>query len=158
MMFVPPNGKVEGGKKNVDYYDKLKLVIERVKERRNEEEAKLADLFREKTQTDDQEIESILPTVRPRRGPGRPPKLGTSRPSSQKIDRVVDMSWKEGGSTYPKRSSRVGDEYQVSTLPRPGSFTSKDDESTNPGYVTYVWLVSRLILGLFDFENETCMR
>lgn len=131
MLFVPPNVNTKTGKRNVDYYDKVKMVLSRVEERRNREEAKIADLFREKTR-DDHEIQLLTrPAERVRRGPGRPPKLGTSL--LPKSVRVVDISWKEGGSAYPKRSSQVGEDHQVNPekIPPAGSYRS-NRESTEP--------------------------
>ena len=104
---------MKSGNKRGDYYDKIKSVIERVEERRNKDEAKLADLFRDETRDDD----AITLLAHPKRSRGRP-SLGTSRPGQK----VVDISWKEGGSLYPKRSSQVGDEYQVSFIPLAGTY------------------------------------
>lgn len=131
-MFVPPDVDAKIGKKNFDFYDRIKAVIERVEERRNKEEAKLADKFREKTRND-QDIElSMNPAAQPRRGPGRPPKLGSSLPPRNV--RVVDISWKDGGTTYPKRSSQIGCNFQVSRLPPTGSYRSKE-QASEPRYV-----------------------
>jgi hypothetical protein len=129
MFFVPPNVNIKTGKRNLDYYDRVKIVLSRVEERRNNEEAKIADLFRAKTRDDHQVRLLTRPTAQVRRGPGRPPKLGTSL--VPKNVRVVDVSWKEGGSTYPKRSSQVGDDYQVSpaNIPPAGSYRSEEKQS-----------------------------
>ena len=131
MLFVPPNVNIKTGKRNVDYYDKIKMVLSRVEERRNKEEAKIADQFREKTR-DDKEIHFLNhPERAVRRGPGRPPKLSSSQLLPKNV-RVVDVSWKEGGSAYPKRSSNVGDEYQVdpANIPAAGSHTGQDSQTT----------------------------
>lgn len=51
------------------------------------------------------------------------------RPSLQHGDRPtlhganLDLSWKDGGSLYPKRSSQVGDEYQATDIPAAGTYT-----------------------------------
>ncbi|KAL3909423.1 MAG: hypothetical protein SGILL_008095 [Bacillariaceae sp.] len=129
MLFVPPNVNTRTGKRNVDYYDRIKMVLSRVEERRNREEAKIADLFREKTR-EDHEIQLLTrPTEKIRRGPGRPPKLGTSLLS--KSVRVVDVSWKEGGSAYPKRSSKVGKDHQVNpeNIPPAGAYGSTKESA-----------------------------
>jgi hypothetical protein len=66
--------------------------------------------------------ENDFPVSRPRRATagatgrrGRPP----SRPSLS--GGIMDLSWKDGGTTYPKRSSRVGEEYQATEIPAVGS-------------------------------------
>lgn len=41
---------------------------------------------------------------------------------------TMDLTWKLGGALYPKQSSRVGDEYQVTELPAPGT-AGKGDQS-----------------------------
>lgn len=118
--FFPPDTEIKPGNKRVgDCYDKIKSIIERVEERRNKDEAKLADLFREETRDD----ESIALLANPRRNRGRP-SLGASRPSQK----IVDISWKDGGSLYPKRSSQVGEDYQVSFIPPAGTY--QDEKNT----------------------------
>jgi hypothetical protein len=132
MLFVPPKTDIKSGKRNIDYFGRIKDLIARIEERRNSEEAKLAELFREKTR-DDQNIElAINASPRPRRGPGRPPKLSTSLPPRNV--RVVDISWKVGGTTYPNRSSRVGDEFQVSSIP-PVQSDSRREDASEPRYM-----------------------
>lgn len=107
-------------KRNIDYYDRIKILMERIEERRNSDEAKLADLYREQTKSRQRMQLSRDPLERPRRGPGRPPKLGVSY--HPRDGEEVDTSWKDGGATYPKRSSQVGDEYQVSSIPPAGTY------------------------------------
>lgn len=107
-----------GNKRDVDFYDRIKSIVERVEERRNKDEAKLADLFREETRDDD----SITLLANPKRGRGRP-SLGAPRPGQK----VVDISWKQGGSLYPKRSSQVGEDYQVSIIPMAGAYEDEQE-------------------------------
>jgi hypothetical protein len=129
MIFLPPGIDVKSGKRNIDYYDRVKLIIERVEERRNKDEAKLADLFREQTRDDDRITLLQNHEARPRRrGPGRPPKLGNSVPSNNNVH-IVDVSWKDGGAAFPKRSSRIGDAYQVTFLPPAGSHVPQTNKS-----------------------------
>jgi hypothetical protein len=127
MIFMPPGIDITTGKRNIDYYDRVKFIIERVEERRNRDEAKLADLFREKTRDDDRITLLQNSEARPRRrGPGRQHKLGDSVPSNRNVH-TVDISWKDGGSMYPKRSSRIGEEYQVSFIPPPGTYDKEPE-------------------------------
>ena len=141
MIFLPPGIEkttMISGKRNIHYYDKIKLVINRLEERRDNKEGEILDLFRDDIirNNDDDNNGDALQAPRPgRRGRGRP-RLGLSRrPSkSTKIhydedDDEVDTSWKEDGRClYPKRSSRVGAEYQAEFLPRAGTGTKNETE------------------------------
>ncbi|KAG7359064.1 PHD-finger domain containing protein [Nitzschia inconspicua] len=151
MMFVPPGVDKKTGKRNIDYYDRIKILLERIEERRNSDEAKLADLFREKTRNDQRVGSSSNPLVRPRRGPSRSPKLTTSLPPRNV--RAVDISWKHSGTNYPKRTSQVGDEYQVSSLPPAGSYSSSMG-SPEPSY-EIIWDNNEAITkGVVDFIDK----
>ena len=152
IIFLPPNAKTkEGslaeirmrGKRGKDYYDRIKDVIARVLECRNEEEKKIADLFKAAYNIDDQkkpklnglDRNAVLSPSRPRRAVvtsstasrssspeeekpiqrrGRPSLSGTG---------VFDLSWKDGGSSYPKRTSQVGEEFQATDIPHAGTYT-----------------------------------
>jgi len=48
-------------------------------------------------------------------------KRGRTRPSLAKA--TIDLSWKDGGALYPKRSSQVGDEFQATDIPAAGTYT-----------------------------------
>jgi hypothetical protein len=119
MLFLPPGiENTRLGKRNIDYYDKISLVINRLEERQNIEEGKILDLFRDEVRT----VNGDILASRPKRGTGRP-RLGVSRPS-RKV-REIDTSWKDGRSLYPKRSSQVGAGYQVAILPLAGTFKTE---------------------------------
>lgn len=54
----------------------------------------------------------------------------TTRRSANNLATPIDLSWKDGGTSYPKASSRVGTKYQVPSIPEAGSFCldeSKED-------------------------------
>lgn len=38
----------------------------------------------------------------------------------------IDLSWKYGGTAFPKRSSRVGSLYQVPQIPAAGTFSAEE--------------------------------
>ena len=61
-------------------------------------------------------------TTRPSR-PRRSAQATTRRPSltGHGHHGLMDLSWKDGGSTYPKSSSRVGSKYQATNIPSAGS-------------------------------------
>jgi hypothetical protein len=122
LFFLPPDIEMTPERKrDVDYYDRIKSVIERLEERRNKDEARLADTFRHRTRDNDDHVRLM---AQPKRVRGRP-SLTASRPGQA----TVDVSWKEGGSLYPKRSSRVGEEYQVSFLPAAGTYKEEQDRN-----------------------------
>lgn len=106
------------GKKSQDYYDRIRDVIDRVcANDASPDEAAIAELFLKKMeQLDEFEIPDDLPL--------RKDKKGSDPQASSAVP--VDLSWKDGGASYPKVSSRVGKTYQATHLPRAGSFTSKD--------------------------------
>ena len=115
-----------------DYYDRIKELIDRVLEGQNDEEKRIAELFKEKYPIEEKKdmfSQQESGESRPRRAAastkrshyvsmspddmkakkrGRPAALGTIS---------LDLSWKDGGTTYPKQSSRIGDEYQATNIP-----------------------------------------
>ena len=133
MTFFPPkfNGTPtllltkERGRRGKDYYDRIKDVIDRILEGRNEEEKKIADLYT--AEFSDDEVTRLRSTRR-----SVPTTSTTSTPekrASSKRGRLsltgntIDLSWKDGGSLYPKRSSQVGDEFQATNIPPAGSYS-----------------------------------
>lgn len=91
----------------VDYYKRIKDVIERINKRSNDFEASLADRYRRAISK---------PNYRTRLNPVR--RSALIHKSSK-----LDLSWKDGRKNYPKKSSMIGKDYQVSTLPVAGSLT-----------------------------------
>eukprot|EP00536_Pseudo-nitzschia_multiseries_P006512 jgi/Psemu1/239446/estExt_Genewise1.C_1390071 len=119
MIFLPPGVETaRWGKRNIEFFDKIKLVLSRLEERVTIQEGKILDLYRK-------EIKAVggetLPS-RPKRGLARP-RLGVSRQTTPIEE--VDTSWKEGRLLYPKSSSKVGSDYQVTSLPRAGTFETE---------------------------------
>jgi hypothetical protein len=132
ILFFPPKITVESGKKGQDYYDRIRTVIDRVLERRNDVESKIADKLISKRGDFNKGKESPIARHRPRRAAAGAPQ-SNQRPSLPGAPgRMIDLSWKDGGTSYPKRSSRVGDEYQATELPKANQSFSNEDES-NPG-------------------------
>ena len=135
MTFFPPklNGTPnllltkERGRRGKDYYDRIKDVIDRILEGRNEEEKKIADLY--SAEFSDDEVTRLKSS---RRSVPTSTTSTTSTPekrASSKRGRLsltgntIDLSWKDGGSLYPKRSSQVGDEFQATNIPPAGSYS-----------------------------------
>lgn len=62
--------------------------------------------------------------ARPRRRADPMKKRESSGSSS-----MIDLSWKNGGREYPKRSSNVGPEYQVHSIPLAGTYQDQKENS-----------------------------
>jgi hypothetical protein len=107
--FVPKGVDIKLARKSRDYYDRIKTVIDRILERRNEAESKIADSYVSKVVEDEVERDSQ-----------RPKRNAPSRSSTR-----IDLSWKEGGRNFPKLTSRVGAEYQATDLPPAGTYKCK---------------------------------
>jgi hypothetical protein len=43
----------------------------------------------------------------------------------------VDLSWKDGGKRFPKKTSSVGDDYQATSIPVAGSFGEIDNPASD---------------------------
>jgi hypothetical protein len=110
MTFIPNIVDVKYAKKGRDFYIRIRDVIDRVLEKRNEVETKIANAYLDEIMLldEDSEYEAAV----------QPPK----RILSPRHATRLDLSWKEGGSTFPRSCSRVGSEYQAVDLPLAGSF------------------------------------
>ena len=94
--------------KGEDYFDRLRDVIDHVSRRdASPLERAVAEDFRYKLT-----------------GESEPPEITqrSTRRSAKVMSAPIDLSWKDGGTTYPKSSSRVGLKYQVPSIPDCGSF------------------------------------
>lgn len=115
----------ERGRRGKDYYDRIKDVIDRVLEGRNEEEKKIAELY--SAEFSDDEVTRLRSTRRsvPTTSTSSTPekRAATKRGRPSLTGNTLDLSWKDGGSLYPKRSSQVGDEYQATDIPAAGSYS-----------------------------------
>ena len=41
---------------------------------------------------------------------------------------IIDLSWKDGGTVYPKSSSRIGEQYQVTMIPSVQTKNAMDED------------------------------
>ena len=131
-MFVPPDTlDISRGKRGSDYYDRIKDVIDRVLEGRNEDEEQIASTFRLQQEKDapQKELEQMNVSSRPRRTVTLSTRDDTESSSLAKSTSTrttrVDLSWKDGGTLYPKGSSRIGDEYQATNIPEVGTYAKE---------------------------------
>jgi hypothetical protein len=110
---------VTASKEGVDYYTRLVDVIEWMNQRRTHDEAALADRYR-------RAISKL--NYRTCLSPGRRNSLASK---SLKID----VTWKDGRKHFPKKSSMVGEGYQVSSLPSFGSYVQAQHRGNSEQYV-----------------------
>lgn len=103
-----------------DYYVRIKDVIDRINERRNTAESSAADLYRRAiSKPAKMPSPNFEPTFRRKRR--KVAEQASSEPnirnSSSSSPIKLDLSWKYSGAIFPKKSSRVGDEYQATSIP-----------------------------------------
>jgi hypothetical protein len=92
-----------------------------VLEKRNYEESRIADALlavEEKVMPTKSIQKTALSPQRPRRRRATEGRRMRGRPSL--TGGILDLSWKDGGTVYPKRSSQIGDEYQAAEIPDVG--------------------------------------
>jgi hypothetical protein len=147
--FIPYGESQETGKKGTDYYDKIKDVLDRIQERRNDEEAKIADAYDDEIVRKQEEEETRKKAVadaaaaaaaasggqqqqqkrkRKFRAFTAATKVVVSSNSNKeaaanKLLHPLDLRWKNAGRIFPKRQSQIGPDYQVAALPEAGSYT-----------------------------------
>jgi hypothetical protein len=110
-----------------DYFLRIKDAVNRINKRLNPAEASAADQYRRAvSKTDNKTFRpDFAPTfTRPKRKRATSPKpISLAVPPAPKLD----LSWKEGRTHFTKRSCRVGEDYQVSTIPAAGTHESIDN-------------------------------
>ena len=148
--YMPPGVELTGGwVRNKEYTSVIKQVIDRVLERRNELESRAADAYLDevgdivsKSQKQRQPVER-LSSRRSRRassqggdgsegGADGDEEDEDESGSKMTDDEVhhVSLSWKFNERRhFPKLTSRVGDDYQASSLPSAGTEGSSKDNS-----------------------------
>ena len=93
-------------------------MIDRLSERRNDAESKISDALRREMSRPVRPPQMTTPSRQRRRNPRR---------NEEKTTPNIDLMWKDGGKDFPKRSSNVGAQYQVSVIPKAGTY----QEATN---------------------------
>lgn len=112
---------MDTSKKRHHYYDRVRAVIDRVLEKRNEAESGIACTYLSEMGVPEG-METDKPVPKQRRA--RRAIRSTRKTSESRSDRLprVDMSWKTAGRSFPRISSRVGLDYQAVDLPVAGSY------------------------------------
>jgi hypothetical protein len=100
-------------------------VIDRLLERRNAAESAIAEAHLIPMEVLVAKNKVPEPTIaRPRR------RAVTKKPKRESSgSSMIDLSWKNGGREYPKRSSNVGPEYQVHSIPLAGTYHDQKENS-----------------------------
>lgn len=141
MNFIPYGVSQETGTKGTDYYDKIKDVLDRIQERRNDEEAKIADTYDAEIVRRQEQEEARKKSVAASAGQQQQQQkrkrkfrafaatkvaVVTPRSNNKEANKLLhplDLRWKNSGRIFPRRQSQIGPDYQVSTLPEAGSYT-----------------------------------
>ncbi|KAL7533674.1 hypothetical protein ACHAWF_004592 [Thalassiosira exigua] len=113
------------------YLKKVRDVIERILQKKNDVDARAADAFVELVPN----AYSMFSEQKDKKGgPSPDKKCGSSNGKKSKSpskEKSLDISsaWKDERTHFEKTSSRVGPEFQVDLLPAAGSYTSKESAS-----------------------------
>ena len=129
-MFFYPKGVEEGtGTKGRDYYDRIKDVLDRLRDKRNLSEGAVIEYFdaevyrREEEETKaSRKRKSSSAASSATDGEGGGTVGGAAAKKSAKMD-----SWKEGRK-FTKKTSRVGPNYQPSSIPEVGEKPAVEEE------------------------------
>lgn len=132
-MFYPKGAKVGDGSKGRDHYDRIKDVLDRLREKRtNTEGGIIEDFDAEVYRRQEEETKSS----RKRKSIGASAESGGSSSTSKKSSSNSAAggrksakldSWKEGRK-FVKKTSRVGADYQPDSLPNVGDKAEVEDE------------------------------
>jgi hypothetical protein len=147
MNFIPFGVSQETGTKGTDYYDKIKDVLDRIQERRNDTEGKIADTYDaeivRKQEIEEARKKSVAATATTAAGGQQQQQQKRKRKfrafaatkvvvvnhrssnnvkEANKLLHPLDLRWKDAGRIFPRRQSQIGPDYQVSTLPEAGSY------------------------------------
>jgi len=111
--FIPKGVDYSTAIKGVDYYDRIRSTLDRILERRNPAEAAIADIYTNNIETS--------PAKKRKRRSQR--QFDVSR--SRQAPVAIDLSWKEGNKGFPKKTSIVGEKYQVTDIPSAGTYEAE---------------------------------
>lgn len=124
MNFFPSGVTASGSVKGVDYYDRIRGVLDRLAERRNSIEAAIADAFVNELEHLQKVDVDRDKSVNPRKRKEEEDRNKGVNPRKRKEGEFasagasLDLSWKQGGRNFPKKHSRIGPAYQVSEIPK----------------------------------------
>eukprot|EP00527_Entomoneis_sp_CCMP2396_P005515 CAMPEP_0198141406 /NCGR_PEP_ID=MMETSP1443-20131203/4423_1 /TAXON_ID=186043 /ORGANISM="Entomoneis sp., Strain CCMP2396" /LENGTH=480 /DNA_ID=CAMNT_0043804149 /DNA_START=156 /DNA_END=1598 /DNA_ORIENTATION=+ len=116
VIFLPKGSSVgeKGGMFTGEHYDRIRDVLDRLEEGRSQTEAAISNLYHSlQLEENADTTKSPDPRDRPMRASLLSPKL--------------DLSWKEGGRMFPRKASKVGEEYQVAEFPKAGTSESSEN-------------------------------
>lgn len=143
-----PSSIIKDGRRCDDYYDRIQDLIDRFLVSNDEAEKRIAELYKAEVASIEQTKKKKSPRSKqsaenpqtPPKWKARPKRLAASSNASSSSDEPIasllnkkrgrpplagttlDISWKDGGTFYPKRSSQVGDEFQATKIPLAGTY------------------------------------
>jgi hypothetical protein len=114
---------IEKGVEGVDYYSRIKDVIDRINERRNAAESTAADHYR-------RAIAKPMHVYSPNFSPSftRPRRSKKFDKEQMSENEEIDLSWKQGSKNFPRKISQVGENYQVPAIPEVGTDDRKSSD------------------------------
>ena len=121
------------------WFNRIIDIIERVQTRRNSDEKKAADRFTkahdaQQTKRRSTRAKDSIGKKRQRTNASTvsstgsvssedAPIMNLRRRQPSMVKATIDLSWKVGGTLYPKQTSRIGDEFQAVDIPVAGTYT-----------------------------------
>lgn len=126
MSFYPHDKTPGEGTKGQDYYDRIKDVLERLREKRSDNEANIIDDFDAEVHRREQEEKKRTPRKRKSSSMADGGTLAAPVSSEDRKSAKHD-SWKEGRK-FAKKTSRVGANYQPSSIPNVGDVSAAGEE------------------------------
>lgn len=123
--FFPPFLKNFIVAKREDHYERIRDVLDRILGRHTQDETAAADAY-------EAEMKKVLKLLsKPegrKRGPVKDDTTLTWSKGQAPKKQMLDLSWKEGGRNFPKKSSRIGREYQVEDTPNAGTWKAPEND------------------------------
>ena len=124
-MFFYPKGVAEGtGTKGRDYYDRIKDVLDRLRDKRNLSEGAAIEDFDAEVYRREEE-DNKASRKRKSSSTGADSSEGSATTGGKKSAKLD--SWKEGRK-FAKKTSRVGANYQPSSIPEIGEKPAVEEE------------------------------
>ena len=123
LVFIPTDVDPDVGVRGVDYYCRIKDVVDRLNERRNDVESSVADSLRRGISKPVKKP-ALMPNFASRRLRSKEADDQSETPEANEIE--IDDSWKRGGRNYPTKTSTVGPKFQVDHLPKAGTYADEE--------------------------------
>lgn len=152
MRFFKPTGRKDyRATKGEDYFDRIRDVLDYAYTRKEGPEVAIAEQYEISIDGALEALEkSKMPCGKKRRR--TTDAVPRDRKKQSMSSDVIDLSWKVGGRNYPKKTSRVGENYQVEKIPEAGTFPQQSDSEG------YVWNENdEIFLCVLTTVTSVCM-